>query len=147
MPQLSKAEAREAEQQAEESAQRFDPVPAGMYIGKLTEVVVSDKAGDSGYEYWMWRWDLEDDGYSGKTAQSITSLSPKAAFSFGLHFKAFGVPADTHTDELVGRLALLNLSQVPSSKDPNRMVNRVEEVLPFDGESGDGSGASLEDFG
>lgn len=147
MPQLSNAEAREAEQAAEESAERFDPVPAGMYVGKLAEVVVSDNVGDSGYHYWMWRFDIQDEGYEKKQVQSVTSLSPKASFSLGLMFKGFGVPADTHTDELVGELVLLNVSVVPSRKDPNRNVNQVDEVLPYDGDSGDGSGADLEDFG
>jgi hypothetical protein len=150
MPQLSKVDAAEAVKQAEDSENRFEPVPEGMYIGQLTEVDVSDKEGPSGFHYWTWDFKIMDEGYEGKTVRYISSLSPKARFSFGLAFAAFGVPADTHTDELIGRRVLLNVSQqiAASGVRQGKPVNRVEEILPFEGGDTplDGGSASAEDF-
>lgn len=148
MPRLSSDEARNAEKMAAESEERFAPVPAGLYLLKLDEVEVSDAPGGSGYHYWMWRFKIQDEGYENKGVQKVTSLSPKAAFSMGAVFAAFGVPADTHTDELIGNLVWGNLVQEPHSKDPNRMVNSITELMPYEGDASNGPGEAggIDDF-
>lgn len=134
MPKLATNHAREAEKAADESEERsFDVVPEGVYVGRLFEVEVSDKEGDSGFHYWIWKFKLEKEGYQGKEARFFTSLSPKAAFSIGGAFKAFGVPADTHTDELLNRRAKLQISQAVIEKGSRKgqIGNNVDNLLPF----------------
>lgn len=141
MPKLASDLARAAEQAAE-GGNEDDLVPEGIYIGKLFEVTVSDKPGASGYNFWMWKFKLEDEGYKGNEQVMITSLSPKADFAFGYAFAAFGVPADTDTDELCGQFVRLNISIVIQEKGPaaGTRRNRVESIMPL--EDGDMDGQS-----
>ena len=133
MPKLGSDIAREAENAAEEDGP--EPVPDGVYVGKLDEVKVSDEPGNSGHHYWMWVFKLQDEEYQNKKLTFITSLSPKARFSVGGAFKAFGVPADTHTDELLGQLATLHVSMGPIQRGSRKgqMGNTIESLSPYEG--------------
>lgn len=144
MPKLSDHDAREAEKAAEEGGP--EPLPAGIYVGRLFEVEVSDKAGDSGYHYWTWKYKIEDEGYKGREQRHITSLSPKAAFSIGGAFAAFGVPADTHTDELLGQRVLLQVTRAPIAKGTRagEIGNTVQYTMPYDPEK---NATPLDDVG
>lgn len=131
MPKLNEEMANEAEVAIEEGGP--EPIPAGVYVGKLTNVTVSDKPGGSGFHYWVWEFQVMDEGYTNKTLKTNTSLSPQARFSFGGMFKAFGVPANTHTDELIGQRVLMTVTQVPIQKGPRtgQITNNVEYCSPF----------------
>lgn len=100
-------------------------------MGQLFEVDVSDAPGQSGFHYWIWKFRILDDGYRGKEVRTNTSLSPKAAFKIGETFAAFGVAADTHTDELLGQRAMLYVTQRPSD-DGLRTFNDIARVMPYD---------------
>lgn len=132
MPKLSKAVATEADQAAVESGPA--PIPEGLYVGRLLEVKVSDNPGPSGSHYWMWEYQVMDDGYNGKKLTHITSLSEKARFSVGGAFAAFGVPSDTDTDELLGQRVMLHVVQTVIQKGPRQgqNTNSVDYTLPFD---------------
>lgn len=132
MPKLANDDAREAEAAAEADAP--EPIPAGQYVGRLLDVTVSDEPGDSGFHYWTWLYEVQDEGYRGRKQRHITSLSPKAKFSIGGAFRAFGVPADTHTDELIGESVLLNVDVQPISKGSRKgqLANRVLNTEPLD---------------
>lgn len=134
MPKLGSDDARAAEKAAEEGGP--EPLPTGIYVGRLFEVEVSDKPGDSGYHYWTWKYKIEDEGYKNREQRHITSLSPKAAFSIGGAFASFGVPADTHTDELLGQRVLLNVVRAPiaSGARAGEIGNRVQYTMPYDPE-------------
>lgn len=136
MPKLAANIAREAEQAAEEDPYKL--LPVGIYVGKLDEVEVSDQPGPSGHDFWAWKFIVQDEGYKGAQQTAITSLSPKARFSIGAAFAAFGVPADTHTDEILGELALLTVNQAPIAKGnrAGQIGNRVESIDPYDGRLG-----------
>jgi len=132
MPKLSSDVARQVEEEAEKGGPQ--PIPEGIYLARLFEVEVSDKVGDSGYHYWIWKFRIEEEGYKGREQWTNTSLSPKAAFAVGGMFKAFGVPADTHTDELLGRLAYLKVNQQVIAKGPRagEMGNNVQYAMPYE---------------
>lgn len=134
MPKLSGQDARTVEAAAEESEKRFQPIPQGVYVLQLVDVDVSDAPGDSGFHYWIWKFRVLDEAYRGKELQLITSLSPQAAFAIGLAFAAFGVPADTHTDELLGQRCMGYVIQRPDRKDPSRIFNSISNVTPYDAE-------------
>jgi hypothetical protein len=136
MPKLAANVAREAEQAAEEDPYKL--LPDGLYVGKLDSVEVSDSEGASGYHYWAWKFKIQDEGYTGAEQTFITSLSPKARFSIGQAFAAFGVPADTHTDEICGKLVMLQVVQVTIQKGSRagQIGNNVQTILPYDGSLG-----------
>lgn len=147
MPKLASEEAREVEKAAEEGGPQ--PLPDGLYIGRLFEVAVSDKAGASGYHYWIWKFKIEDEGYKGREQWTNTSLSPKARFSVGGMFSAFGVPADTHTDELLGERVMLKIRQkvIEGGARQGEIGNEVQYAMPFDPEKDEESPLDVvEDF-
>ena len=135
MPKLNASMAAEADKAASEDGPA--PVPAGLYVGKLVEVTVSEQPGPSGSHYWRWEYQLLDDGYVGKKLSLITSLSEKARFSMGGAFAAHGVPSDTDTDELIGQKVVLSVSQTTINKGARQgqLTNRVDYTLPYDPDS------------
>ena len=137
MPKLNDAMAGEADKAANEEGPA--PIPAGLYIGKLVEVEVSEKDGASGYPYWTWHYQVMDEGYVGKKLRHITSLSPKARFSVGGAFAAFGVPSNTDTDELIGQRVMLNVIQAPIQKGARQgqLSNSIDFTLPYNPEQSD----------
>lgn len=140
MPKLPADVARAAEQAAEEGGPA--PIPEAIYLTRLYEVEAPDKDGPSGYPYWLWRVRVEDEGYKGKELAMVTSLSPKAQFAFGNAFAAFGVPADTNTDELLGRLIRASVSITVQTKGQyaGAKQNSINYFLPL--EEGDEEGQS-----
>lgn len=133
MPKLAAEVARHAEEAAQEGGPQ--PIPEGVYVGRLHSVEISEKEGPSGHHYWTWIFKLQDEGYQNREQRLITSLSPAAAFAVGGAFAAFGVPADTDTDELLGRLALLKVTQgvIQSGSRQGEVGNRVQYLMPYDG--------------
>lgn len=136
MPKLAANIAREAEQAAEEDPYKL--LPVGMYVGKLDDVEVSDQPGPSGHDYWSWKFKIQDEGYQGNQQTFVTSLSPKARFSVGQAFAAFGVPADTHTDDILGELVLLTVTQnvIQKGNRAGQIGNQVQTLSPYDGRLG-----------
>jgi hypothetical protein len=136
MPKLGADEARVAEQAAEEGGPEL--IPTGTYLCKLLDVEVSDKEGDSGYHYWSWMLKIIEEGskFAGREIRLITSLSPKAAFAIGGAFAAFGVAADTHTDELLGEkvYARIVVAKITKGSRMGEDGNNVNYLLPYDGD-------------
>jgi hypothetical protein len=144
MPKLGHEEARVAEQAAEEGGPEL--IPEGTYLLQLLDVEVSDKPGGSGFHYWTWQYKIvdEDSKFKGREIRLITSLSPKAAFSIGGAFAAHGVPADTHTDELLGQKVWgrITIGKITSGPRTGEDSNNLNYTSPFDG---DMKAASLPD--
>ncbi len=136
MPKLGYDEAREAEKAAEEDGPEL--IPEGTYLLQLLDVEVSDKPGESGFHYWVWQYKIvdEDSKFKGREIKLFTSLSPQAKFSIGGAFKAHGVPADTHTDELLGskvygRITVGKITKGPRAGEDS---NNLNYTAPFDGD-------------
>ncbi len=150
MPKLPDEEATTIDQHEDTG---FAAHEAGIFTGRLAEVSVSEQAGPSGFHQWLWKFDILDEvrvipepvkAADGTTSQaapytrtdakivSFMSLSPKATFKKKEHFDAFGVPANTDTDELIGRIASLRISKTKATQGKNigKWVNNVEEVMP-----------------
>src|SRR5690606_16853317 len=98
MPKLNKQTAAAVTEAAENSD--FEPMPAGRYIFKLVDVESKD---GQRAPYWSWQYECNEEPYVGRKVWDNTSLSEKAAWRLGKVFAAFEVPADTDTDELIGR--------------------------------------------
>ena len=133
MPKLDKKTAK----QVDDAESSFELLEPGMYIATLAEVTVSDAEGDSGFHYWRWRFndiiDIESDEKKAGSQWVNTSLSPKAAWKLQEVFQAFGVGADTDTDELLGQQVQLAISQQPIQSGPKtgQLSNQVDSVLPL----------------
>jgi hypothetical protein len=131
MPKLDDAVAGEVE---EAESMDFTPLKPGIYACKLLEVEV--KEGQKA-PYWNWKYEvLEGQPNEGRFLWNVTSLSPKAAFKLKETFEAFGVPANTDTDELCGCVVNLQVDQrtIQSGAKAGQTGNQVAQVLPFDGE-------------
>jgi hypothetical protein len=133
MPKLDKKTAS-AVDNTEAAGGGFEPIPAGLYFAFLRSVEVKD--GPSG-PYWVWEYEIpEDHEYAGRRFWNNTSLSEKSKPFLKKAFDAFGVSADTNTDELCGTMVTLRIG-IRTRKDTKELANTVAEVLPYDGEGAD----------
>lgn len=138
MPKLTSEKASKVEA-AEDG---FKPVPEGIYILQLTEDVDVREGGKGTY----WRWAFEvpvshkvdgedvEQEHAGRKFWTNTSLSEAAYFKLKEAFKAFGVPTDTDTKELVGRRvkAAIVIKTIQSGSRKGELGNEIDRLLPLD---------------
>jgi len=138
MPKLSTATATKVEE-AEDS---FKPIPEGIYNAVLDgEVEVKD--GTNG-PYWKWTFKITEEGYEGRQQWLNTSLSEKALWKLKEVFEAFGYPADTNTDDLIGKPVKLMVVQkvIDGGKRAGDTGNEIRQVLPHSQATTDAPAAS-----
>lgn len=133
MPKLNKTQAKSVS--AAKSS--FEALEPGVYAAVLDSVEVrTPRSGGSGYDYWSWKFVNLVNVESGEKAPGSqwtnTSLSPDAEWKMKEVFDAFGVPADTDTDTLLGQSVLLAISQreIESGSRMGEIGNQVDRVLP-----------------
>lgn len=117
MPKLSKANASAAKKAAAENP--FALLPDGYYKAKLVEV----KGGKSskGDHMWTWLFKVEK-----KDLREYTVIKDTMMWKLGQIFEAFGVSADTDTEELVGKTITVEVgSEMFDGKKGPREVNRI----------------------
>jgi hypothetical protein len=143
VPKLNKKRAKEIE---DTEGGGFSLLENGRYLGKLRDVEVKQKEGGE-FPYWQWEFDnlRSLDGettYPGRQ-WAITSLSPKADFKMKEAFQAFGVPADTDTDELIGEdvILVVGTRTIKEGDRKGEQSNTVNNLLPV----GDAGGSEGED--
>lgn len=139
MPKLNQKKAAAVEEA--EGGGDFEALEEGLYVLKLRDCKVAEKEGPSG-PYWIWEFEIpEEYENAGRRFWMNTSLSEKAAWKLNETFSAFGVPADTDTDELVGRLVQGYVTQEVQQKGKNagKLTNSLETLSPHedDSEGGD----------
>lgn len=133
MPQLAKDK---AEQVNETEGQNFEVYPEGIFLSTLVDVEV--KEGPAG-EYWSWKFGenifVEDEKKYPGHLWVNTSLSDAADWKMKEVFEAFGVPADTDTDELLGKQVWNVVSQRVIAKGARmgEMGNNVERTMAVGG--------------
>lgn len=137
MPKLPKKMAQEVEQA--EAWAGGGIIPDGLYLARLFVVSVEPKK--PGKEYGSWRWDFQivsdlagSDEYQGRKLVEFVSLSPNVAGKFKQMFNAFGVSADTDTDEILGSMCVLRVGHSIQSQGKNagNERNDILEVLSAD---------------
>lgn len=132
MPKLPEEHAKRVD---EEEGSEFEALPPGKYIARLMDVNVSDSPGPSGFHYWTWEFEVvEPEDHKGRKLWENTSLSDKAAFRLKMVFDAFGVPADTDTDLLCGKLVGLVVSQrtITQGSREGETGNDIDRFVPVD---------------
>lgn len=125
MPKLAKSLASKAETEKANWGDR-SPLEPGFYLCRLRKVDVRD--GDKAAQ---WVWEFEDVA-SERRVWDSTSLSEKAIGRLGKVFEAFGVPTDTDTDLLCGKLVGLRIGQrtIQSGEKKGQLTNTVESFHP-----------------
>jgi hypothetical protein len=134
MPKLAEDKAQQVN---ETEGSSFEAYPEGIYQGTLQDVEVREgqKA-----DYWSWRFSdiisVEDDKKFPGSLWVNTSLTDAADWKMKEVFAAFGVPADTDTDELLGKEVWLAVSQrvIEKGARMGETGNNVERVMPVGGE-------------
>lgn len=127
MAKLSKAMAKKAADKADEW-QDFVVLDPGIYLCRLAKVA-TDGNGPAG-PYWTWEYETVGAGEEpqGRKFWDNTSLSDKAIGRIGKIFiEAFGVPADTDTDDVVGHLVALEIG-VGTINKGERMGEKRNEI-------------------
>ena len=128
---MPKLPAKEAKAVNDTESQSFTPVPPGLYPAILEEVNTGQ--GDKG-PYWSWQYTIpEGFDHAGRKFWNITSLSEASRFKMKETFDAFGVPATTDTDELIGTAVTLRIGirTIQKGERAGEQANSVTEVLPY----------------
>lgn len=141
MPKLNSDVAKKVDQ----AESGFQPVPEGVYILQLMDDV-EVKEGAKG-PYWRWTFEVpkEHEGaeleHSGRRFWTNTSLSEAAYFKLQETFRAFGVPTDTDTEELVGRRvkAVIVMRTIQQGARKGELSNEIEKLLPLDSDEAVGA--------
>lgn len=137
-------------------------IEEGTYEMVLIEVAATGQDGKplvgAAGPYWKWTLAFPEDAprYAKRRQWVNTSLSADSAWKMKEHFDAFGVPADTDTDDLIGRHCLVHIGtrRIANSNKPEKIgdtVNTVKKLMPLDGVAnkaakGDGSKAKKDLF-
>lgn len=135
MPQLD-AEQAAATEEAESSGGLMED---GVYVMALIEVADQKNGeplvGPKG-PYWNWVFKVPEDAerYKGWQQWLTVSLSEAAAFKRKEVFDAFGVPASTNTDTLIGMLVRVEVGTrvIQQGTRMGDSVNFVKAVYPLD---------------
>lgn len=126
MPKLTKQHAGKAEQGAGEWKDTFGTLEPGWYLCRLIEVTQRD---GKVAPYWSWKY---EECHSGNWLWDNTSLSEKSIGRLGKVFEAFGAPADTDTDDLIGHLVNLELGTytIPTGQRAGQLANNIRTLQP-----------------
>lgn len=129
MPKLSNEAAKKANE-AEGSSSR-EPLPEGKYRVRLLEVESTKSA--AGNPMWVWKFEAENpEEHAGRWLWERTAIQENTMWKLRQVFDAFGVPADTDTDDLIGARVDLMVGQTVAQrgKMQGKIVNEITEFLP-----------------
>lgn len=108
----------------------------GILEPGVYDVVLIEVEARPGREFPMWTWKFEipsGQPRAGRQFYHNTSLSEKSRWKMKEAFDAFGVPANTDTDLLVGRRckALIVKVIAEQGKRQGQFVNQIQELMPL----------------
>jgi len=109
MPKLNAKQTKELKKAASENS--FEPLDDGVYHARLLECVRSEQPGNSGFHYWKWKFAVVEEPYVNRQLFTNTSESPAAAFKMEEAYDAFDSEFGSDTDELLGQVCKLVISQ------------------------------------
>ena len=125
MPKLNPTRAAQV---AEVETTSYEPLPDGVYSAKLREVTTHE---GRTAPYWRWEYEIVDERYPGRRMWDNTSLSDRALWRLRNVFDAFGVPADTDPEDLIGKTVQLAVGSEIQEQGAGagQMRNVVRDVL------------------
>lgn len=113
-----------------------DPLPEGRYRVRLLDVEATKSA--KGAPMWKWKFEVEDGAVpdcQGRWLWENTVLTEAALWKLGQIFAAFGVPADTDTDDLIGSCidVQVAITIAERGKMKGKEVNDITSFIPAAG--------------
>lgn len=128
----------QGETEKAEAATGFEPVPAGIYHLRLREVD-TDREGPKG-PYWTWEFESvepqKEDGPDtiGRRFWNNTSLAQKSLGFMKATYEAFGVPLDTDTDDICGKIvkAKISIRTIQAGQRKGEYTNQIDQLMPAD---------------
>lgn len=110
----------------------FEPLPAGVYRARLTEVTT--KTASTGNPMWVTVFEVIDEGFKGRKLWNNLVLIEAALWKVREFFDAFGVETDTDTEELLGRTVKLSVIQrvINGGAREGQIGNNVDRMMPDD---------------
>jgi uncharacterized protein DUF669 len=130
MPKLSGETAKKVNE-TEGGGGQFEVLPAGKYRARLIDVESTKSA--AGNPMWVWKFEVTDpSAHAGRWLWERTAIQDNTMWKIRQVFDAFGVPADTDTDDLVGSAVDLMVGQTVAQrgKMQGKTVNEIVEFLP-----------------
>lgn len=123
---------KETAKKVDSAQDSFELIEDGTYHFRLRDVDPTGE-GPKG-PYWVWEFECVEEPYLNRRQWNNTSLSEAAMGIFKATFKAFGVPVDTDTDELTGKLVRLVIGHrtIQSGNREGEVANQVTRVMPAD---------------
>lgn len=145
MPRLDPGRAAVADRTAASADEEAEPMPEGVYRVRLLEVTTktletSKEPKLVGCPMWTWAFEVSEGEHAGRRLWTRHILPPEqgylhAAFmtlKFVEPFRAFGVPTDTDTTELIGKVckAFVAVATASSGARVGQQVNALEQLMP-----------------
>lgn len=118
---------------ADTSGGSREPLAEGKYRCRLLDVEsTKSKAGNP---MWVWKFEVEvgqNPSDAGRWLWERTAIQENTMWKIRQVFDAFGVPADTDTDDLIGTTVDLMVGQTVAQqgKMQGKIVNEITEFLP-----------------
>lgn len=132
MPKLSPENAKKVGEA--EGGTSFEVMPEGKYRARLIDVESTKSS--KGSPMWVWKFEVEfPNEHSGRWLWERTAIQENTMWKLNQVFGAFGVPADTDTDDMIGRSVDLMVAQKVAEKGKmaGKLVNEISEFLPASG--------------
>lgn len=132
MPKLSPDFVKKADT-ADTEGRNFDPIPEGPYTLRLTEVEATTSK-TTQKPMWVWKWEVAEGEHEGYSLFDRTVIQENMMWKIAQIFAAFGVPNDTHTDNLIGQgrsvVATVKQEVIQSGNRKGQLSNSVDRYLP-----------------
>lgn len=129
---MAKLDKEHQKQTSEAEGSSFDPLPNGWYHARLRDVDATGE-GPKG-PYWTWEYEIVEGAHAKRRIWNNTSLSEAAAPLLRQTFDAFGAAYDSDTDDLLGQVVKLNVTQrtIQEGSRAGELTNQVQRVAPKD---------------
>lgn len=126
MPKLSPENAAAAENAQTGS---FQLLPVGTYTLRLTEVEPTTSKTQK--PMWVWKFEVDEGPYKGTSMWDRTVIQDNTMWKIAQVFRSFGVSADTHTDDLIGKTvqAVIDQKVIGAGKRKGETGNEVAEYI------------------
>lgn len=143
MPKMETAVARRVAKADRGGQSLIDP---GEYTATLKGVKVSPKKDRNQNTYWIWSFELDDDGVKGTRLSTNTHFAADGSQDWWIAtvYDGFEAKMNVDTDTLVGRQVTLVVDQGEITGGPRKgqIRNEITGVLPLKSKADDGD----EDF-
>jgi hypothetical protein len=138
MPKLDRATAV-AVNKADTGGQEL--LPAGEYVATLRECKVSPKKDRNQNSYWIWSFEITEEGSAKGTKLSTnTGLADNQHWWMKIVFDAFEAKPNVDTDTLVGKEVTLVVDQSEITGGPRKgkLRNEITSLMPKGAQAAEG---------